>query len=697
MSRSARAAAGPPEMREFIRSLSGFSKGSGTLRTPAAGSKVSRPGGPLRPNDGAAFVGGSPARRRRKGSPELTATSPPPSPRDAYTELLTRHGALRDGAAKRSLRLSNVRGVTFLAAAAAWITVDAAGGALARGALALAVVLTAVFVWQVIVHRRVRRVERWEAALADLAQEGLLRIDRDWDGLEEKLPPAERVAEQTPVDHPYGLDLGILGHASLTRLAGPVTSERGTALLRTWLLSPGTVAEAEARHGALRELAPRVELRTSYAALGRLKGPERLEGLERFLAWAEGEPWALSRRWLRASAFVLPPLLVVGLVGYFALGWLPWWILPAAAHVVVLRRIGPHAKESFAESVQGGAPLRALVPQIDLLGREGWHDPLLASIARRLGEGAGSAHGHLERLSRLLDSVESRRNAFYAMVAPILLLDVHLSVALDRWRAEHGLSTRPWLEALGEWEALSALATLAYDHPDWAYPTLAADTEAPTELSATALGHPLLPPDACVRNDVSIGPPGSFLFVTGSNMSGKSTLLRAIGANAVLAAAGAPVCARALRLPALRVHTSMRVEDSLEEGVSLFMAELLRIKEVVDAASAANAAGPRVLYLLDEILHGTNTAERRIAARGVVRHLLATGAIGAVSSHDLTLVDVPDLRAAAHAVHFREEVEGDRLSFDYTLREGVATTRNALKLLDAVGLGGLTAGQDEDV
>ncbi len=185
-------------------------------------------------------------------------------------------------------------------------------------------------------------------------------------------------------------------------------------------------------------------------------------------------------------------------------------------------------------------------------------------------------------------------------------------------------------------------------------------------------------------------------------MSGKSTLLRAIGSNVVLAAAGAPVCASSLTLPPVRVCTSMRVEDSLEEGISLFMAELLRIKAVVEAADRAARSGERVLYLLDEILHGTNTAERRIAARGVVRHLLSTGAIGAVSTHDLTLADAPDLLRAAHSVHFREEVSagddadvGTRLSFDYELREGIATTRNALKMLDAVGLGGLELEAEE--
>jgi DNA mismatch repair ATPase MutS len=237
---------------------------------------------------------------------------------------------------------------------------------------------------------------------------------------------------------------------------------------------------------------------------------------------------------------------------------------------------------------------------------------------------------------------------------------------------------------------LSALASLAHDHPDWCDPVLSRDGE--VLVQGTDLGHPLLEPSACVRNDVAVGPPGTFLLVTGSNMSGKTTLLRAIGANLVLAGAGGPVCARSMTAPHLRLHTSMRIDDSLAQGVSLFMAELLRIRSIVEAA---DAGGPPVLYLLDEVLHGTNTAERRVAARAVIRHLLARDAIGAVSSHDLTLAEAPDLDRAADKVHFREQVERPdgrtRLTFDYRLRPGLATTRNALKLLDAVGLGGLVA------
>jgi DNA mismatch repair ATPase MutS len=246
------------------------------------------------------------------------------------------------------------------------------------------------------------------------------------------------------------------------------------------------------------------------------------------------------------------------------------------------------------------------------------------------------------------------------------------------------------LAALGELEALAALATLAHDNPEW---TMAEIDPAATVLTADGLGHPLLPSEVRVVNDVKLGPPGSFLLVTGSNMSGKSTLLRAVGLNVVLAQAGGPVCATRLRMPPVELWTSMRVQDSLERGVSYFMAELERLKQIVDASCAvADRDGARQLqlYLLDEILQGTNTAERQVAARRIIHLLLSRPAIGAVSTHDLTLADVEDLRQAARAVHLTETVsdgpDGPGMSFDYKLRPGIARSSNALRLMELVGL-----------
>jgi DNA mismatch repair ATPase MutS len=279
----------------------------------------------------------------------------------------------------------------------------------------------------------------------------------------------------------------------------------------------------------------------------------------------------------------------------------------------------------------------------------------------------------------------------HGVVQAVTLWDFHVLDAIERWQARSGSQARAWFAALAEWDALAALATAAHDNPTWTFPEFSPDA-AEALIVARGLGHPLLPTAGCVVNDISLGPPGTFLLVTGSNMSGKSTLLRAIGLNVVLAQAGGPVAARSFRLPPVVLATSMRVEDSLADGTSLFMAELVRLKQIVDAASRQRAAGHerRLLFLLDEILHGTNSVERQIAVRRVMVHLLQQGAIGAISTHDLALAGVAPLDRAGKAVHFQESFHdspsGRRMTFDYTLRPGLATTTNALELLEIVGL-----------
>jgi DNA mismatch repair ATPase MutS len=281
---------------------------------------------------------------------------------------------------------------------------------------------------------------------------------------------------------------------------------------------------------------------------------------------------------------------------------------------------------------------------------------------------------------------------FWLPIHAFTLWDFHVLRALEHWKAGVGARVRDWLTAVADVDALSALAGLAFEEPGWCMPELVrVDGNGPPVFEARDLAHPLLPHDVRVANDVSVGPPDSFLMVTGSNMSGKTTLLRAIGANVVLAHAGGPVCARSLRMPPLRLRTSMRIEDSLEEGVSLFMAELRRLKTIVDAATECAQQGTCILlYLLDEILHGTNSAERQVAVRRVVAHLLQAGAIGAISTHDLELADAEPLRSARHPVHFQETVgdgaDSPAMSFDYKLRSGIATSTNALKLVRLVGL-----------
>ena len=307
------------------------------------------------------------------------------------------------------------------------------------------------------------------------------------------------------------------------------------------------------------------------------------------------------------------------------------------------------------------------------------------------------AHAALSALESRLGLADARHSApVHFLLQVSTLWDFHVLALLERWQRAAGREARRWLTALGEIEALAALAALRFENPGWCLPEV---TAGQPELAARDLGHPLLPPARRVGNDVTVGPAGTFVLVTGSNMSGKSTLLRAIGVNVVLAQAGGPACAAALRLPPLRLATSILVEDSLAAGVSFFLAELLRIKRVVAAAGEAGREGAVLLYLLDEVLRGTNSVERQVAVRRVLRHLLARGALGAVSTHDLALASGPGLSQAARPVHFRETIaagpDGPRMTFDYRLRPGPATTTNALALLRQVGLDLAEGGDDE--
>jgi hypothetical protein len=571
------------------------------------------------------------------------------------------------------------RGVLFLVGVPVLLLADRLPGAttwwIVGGGAALL-----VFVLLVRRHRRLRRRLARLEVVTLLAEQGVARAERRWHDLSE-IPAPETAGE----GHAYAGDLDLYGHASLVKLLGPVVTPMGRALRDAWLLPEGDREGWVTRQSAVRALVGRDGLRERVAVEAALLDPVERDVLERFLTWLD-EParvrgHAYDRiRWLLPGATAL-----LGLLHFLGVAPAGGWVLGLLLQAGVAWRVGDPLHASFARASSGAPGLRRYHRLFEEWEREAFDEPLLAALARQLGPTASRprpASGALQHLARLLDAADAR---FSGMLHPVLavglLWDLHVAAALEAWRAGEGEHTPVWLETLGQLEALSALATLAADHPDWCWPE--SDDETPPIVRATALGHPLLPEDRCVRNDVEVGPPGTVLLVTGSNMSGKSTLLRSIGVAAVLARAGGPVCAVRFSLPPVRVFTSMRVQDSLEEGVSFFMAELRRLQAILEAARE----GPTLLYLVDEILQGTNSEERRIAGRRFVRHLIRRQAVGAVTTHDLELHLHPEMEPAVRLVHFRESVRaGTALDFDYRLRPGLATTRNALALAEAMGL-----------
>lgn len=613
----------------------------------------------------------------------MTSTDTAATPRSTYQQRIDRFTAACDDLAARSRRLSNARSLVFIALVAAGLFVERRPGPLS---IALAVALLAAFVALVITHMRVRRREEWHSQLVAVNREGIHRLDREWDELPRHEAPARAIG------HDYAADLDLFGRAAVTQVLGPAGSALGAATLEDWLLRPAAPPVIRERQRAVAELAPMHDLREALAINGRLARAVRQGDVDHFLTWAETEPWLAKRWWLRIVAWLLPAatwtLLVLHIGGFIQQAL---WMLPMFVAAILYFATGARIRR-ILDGAFGREGMFTHYPElIGLITRASFTAPLLADVQRRLRHGDEPADAQLGRLRRLMHLADLRLSSLHFPVYLLTMWDVHVLAALERWQAAAGASARDWLAAVGELEALASLSALAHDNPDWTWPDVSED--AGGVLRAEALGHPLLRDDARVTNDVAVGPPGSFLLVTGSNMSGKSTLLRALGVNAVLAQAGAPVCATSLSMPPLVVATSIRVQDSLARGVSYFMAELERLKQIVDTAEATARTDATMLFLLDEILHGTNTAERRIAARRVIRHLVDSGAIGVVTTHDLELAEEPVLVPSARLVHFRESFTGDAgeaasLSFDYVLRDGIATSTNALVLMRLVGLPG---------
>jgi MutS-like protein len=618
---------------------------------------------------------------RQTGVRAAMASAPAPrAPHDAYTERLAYFSGLRAHYNRRRYLWANVSAGAFILGASALIVwAFVRGWAPLIGGVAALVVCAGAFIRQASLDEIFRRY----ATLCLLCEQGLARLHRDWAAL--TLRPAE--TDALPAIN--AADLDMLGHASLQHLLNTVTTPLGQERLLRWLVTPAKPEIIGARQAAVRELASRLELRDELTLFGALA--DQTPGAQaRFLAWAEDAPWLPARRWLSIYSIVAV-IALAALAMAQATGILPYpfWLVVVAANVVVMQISGREVERQIGRVAGEQGAYLPYVGLFGFLSRQRFNAPLLERARDALAAESDSAEAALRSLAHRMQFADVRLSIIGPVLQLGLLWNVHALGMLERWRERHGRHARSWFDLLADLEALSGLAALAFDNPDWAFPTL--EPVASGALSASGLGHPLLPPEACVGNDVTVGPGGTFLLVTGSNMSGKSTLLRAIGLNVTLAQAGAPVCAQAMRLPPIGLATSMRVQDSLEQGVSYFMAELRRLKLVVDEMRRIAAEGERLpLFLLDEILSGTNSGERRIAARSVIYSLLALSATGAVSTHDLSLIDEPGLRAASVPVHFTERFtrgpDGPSMSFDYRLRPGVATSVNALALMEIAGL-----------
>ena len=588
------------------------------------------------------------------------------NPRDEYTSRLESRKRDASSFEPKDRLFANTRlAVAAVWLVALWLTYKSGlpGASLLLGSIGL-------FALFVFLHGRViRRRERCERAAA-FYERGIARLDHAWAGGGQN---GERFRDEA---HLFSDDLDLFGKGSLFELLCTARTRTGEATLARWLLQPAPVAEARGRQAAVAELRGRLDLREELAILGEsAKAGIDSDGLA---DWSRATP-VISSGGVFIAAAAISVLVLGSFIGWIALGIGAKPFLVACAIRVLFSVALGRRFATIARNIEGrGRDLTLLSALLERLERETFASPRLAALRQALGTGGVPASRRIARLGMLISLLDARANQLFVPPYYALLIGEMTACAVERWRLEHGPAVAAWVAALGEIETLSALAGYSFEHPDDPFPEF---VEGPPRFDGDQLGHPLLPPARCVRNDVKLGDV-RVLVVSGSNMSGKSTLLRTVGVNIVLAFAGAPVCGAKLRLSPLALGASIRRNDSLQEGTSRFYAEITRLQQLMKLGESTP-----LCFLVDEILSGTNSHDRAIGAEGVIRGFVKRNAVGLVTTHDLSLAKVADALAPQGAnVHFADHVEHGRISFDYRLREGVVTKSNALELMRAVGL-----------
>jgi len=596
-------------------------------------------------------------------------TAGPGSPHEVYSSRIAARRLEFEVLEKRGARAGRWRLVML--ATAALIGWGIVQGYLPTWVLALPIgAFIALVAWQSKVDRLAERIRR----AIGFHERGLARVENRWQGSGET---GERFLDP---HHPYAADLDLFGRASLFELVSTARTHGGEARLAAWLKSAADITELRSRHEAIRELQPMIDLREEIAVLGEdIRTGVNADQLGR---WASATP-APFPAWQRLAALVLSILAALALLWVFGTGFMD----PGARRALIITGLIEAAlfftirDRVLATVAAVNEPARDLDILADLLATleaRGFTSARLAALRAAIDVEGRPASRRIARLRRLMEILDSRDNLVLRVIGPLLLWTPQAAMAIEAWRAANGRLIPGWLDAVSDLEALSALANYAWEHPSDPLPQF---EEGASVFDGEEMVHPLIPPERAVPNTVRISAAHTRVFVvSGSNMSGKSTLLRTVGVNTVLALAGAPVRAKRLSLSRLALGASIRTVDSLEEGQSRFMAEILRLKQILELPTPA-------LFLLDELLHGTNSHDRAIGSEGLLRALLDRGFIGLVTTHDLSLARVAaELAPAAENVHFEDRLENGLLRFDYKMRPGVVERSNALDLMRAVGL-----------
>ena len=590
----------------------------------------------------------------------------PPEPAHEYRTRLARFESTRDRLSRRDRQFSYGRLLTFVV-----------GGALAiawwRGDVPVWGALLPVVLFLVLVRRHDRVIHALSAAVRSIAfyERGLARIEDRWAGQGE---PGDRFRDDR---HLYANDLDLFGPGSLFELLSIARTRAGEETLAAWLKHLAPRAEIKARQDAVTELTGALDLREALSLAG--SDLQAAVNSDTLVGWAEGRA-LLRHRWLRGVAIALTSSALVTAAYAARTSDLRPFVLVVLAEAMFSIPLRRRVSQALHAAEGPARDLDVLAHVLACLEREGFTSPRLTSLQQTLHTGALPASRAIARLHRMVELHDWQHNQFFAPVAAAFLWGTHVAWAIEHWRRIHGVHVRTWLRTVGEFEALSSLSAYRYEHPADTWPEI---VEGDARFEADTIAHPLIAATRAVPNDVRISGDTRLLVVSGSNMSGKSTLLRTVGINAVLAQAGAPVRSARLQLTPLAVGATLRIQDSLQEGRSRFYAEITRIRELADLSN-----GPTpLLFLLDELFQGTNSHDRLVGSAGLLRRFIDRAAIGLVTTHDLALTAIADsLAPRAENVHLEDRFEGGELHFDYRLRPGPVTRSNAIALMRAVGL-----------
>ena len=587
-----------------------------------------------------------------------------------FKERLKQFQEKSEGLKQSSLQYAWTRSIFFVACISG--IVASANAQSEPGILILSVIFLVGFTVLLKRHQAVKKAQRFNEELANVNQEELDRLTGDYSAFDQG-------EEFTEPYHPYHIDLDIFGKHSVFQLINRTSTRFGRQLLAQWLSRPEDKATILKRQEAVKELGPKIDFRQEIQAHGRSAQGEKAE-TKHLLGWIQEPSTILKNRLYKVLCWLLP----VGTTASIVLA--SFEVIPTGlpmlfvtANIIVLATVFQRAKDIYQKTISSNQVLKAFEEQIALIEQSDFDSPYLQDLKSRFVHDQVKASQVIKKLQYILDNFHNRLNLMYHIFNLLFILDVYWILQAEKWKENTKADIEAWFEAIGEWECLASMGAFHFAKPDYAFPEI---SDRPFTVEGEGVGHPLIKDKSRVNNSFDFSGKGGICLITGSNMSGKSTFLRTVGVNAVLALMGAPACASQFTVSYLQVFTSMRTQDDLEESVSSFYAELKRLKQLLGAIDGETP----VLFMVDEVLKGTNSEDRHKGAIALIKQLNKQHAFGFVSTHDIGLGNITNELKGVKNYSFNSVITGDEIIFDYTLTEGICKSFNATKLMQKMGI-----------